>query len=152
MQFFGFFSYFCVLSIHLQFFIQVDFLSNIYYFHFYFYLFQYKIIFIFYTIIKIEKQENLNEYNCSLIQPKKGELNKFLSSFYNTNLELENSLTWQKKYANPVELAEIIGIYVDNSDNYSLFMWICLDKNVFIQITSANADDVIKYLYERFPY
>ncbi len=87
-----------------------------------------------------------------LFSQKKGELNKFLSSFYNTNLELENSLTWQKKYANPVELAEIIGIYVDNSDNYSLFMWICLDKNVFIQITSANADDVIKYLYERFPY
>ena len=88
----------------------------------------------------------------NLYSKKKGELNKFLSSFYNTNLELENSLTWQKKYANPVELAEIIGIYVDNSDNYSLFMWICLDKNVFIQITSANADDVIKYLYERFPY
>ena len=87
-----------------------------------------------------------------LFSQKKGELNKFLSSFYNTNLELEDSLTWQKKYANPVELAEIIGIYVDNSDNYSLFMWICLDKNVFIQITSANADDVIKYLYERFPY
>ena len=87
-----------------------------------------------------------------LSSKKKGELNKFLSSFYNTNLELEDSLTWQKKYANPVELAEIIGTYVDNSDDYALFMWICLDKNVFIQITSENADDVIKYLYERFPY
>ena len=83
---------------------------------------------------------------------KKGELNKFLSSFYNTNLELEDSLTWQKKYANPVELAEIIGTYVDNSDDYALFMWICLDKNVFIQVTPENADDIIRYLYERFPY
>ena len=87
-----------------------------------------------------------------LSSKKKGELNKFLSSFYNTNLELEDSLTWQKKYANPVELAEIIGAYIDNSDYYALWMWICLDKNVFIQITSENADDVIKYLYERFPY
>ena len=87
-----------------------------------------------------------------LSSKKKGELNKFLSSFYNTNLELEDSLTWQKKYANPVELAEIIGGYIDNSDDYALWMWICLDKNVFIQITSENADDVIKYLYERFPY
>ena len=78
-----------------------------------------------------------------LFSQKKGELNKFLSSFYNTNLELENSLTWQKKYANPVELAEIIGIYVDNSDNYSLFMWICLDKNVFIQITSSYTSFII---------
>ena len=87
-----------------------------------------------------------------LSRKKKGELNKFLSSFYNTNLELEDSLTWQKKYANPVELAEIIGTYVDNSDDYALFMWICLDKNVFIQVTPENADDIIRYLYERFPY
>ena len=87
-----------------------------------------------------------------LSSKKKGELNKFLSSFYNTNLELEDSLTWQKKYANPVELAEIIGTYVDNSDDYALFMWICLDKNVFIQVTPENADDIIRYLYERFPY
>ena len=87
-----------------------------------------------------------------LSSKKKGELNKFLSSFYNTNLELEDSLTWQKKYANPVELAEIIGAYIDNSDDYAFWMWICLDKNVFIQITSENANDVIKYLYERFPY
>lgn len=87
-----------------------------------------------------------------LSSKKKGELNKFLSSFYNTNLELEDSLTWQKKYANPVELAEIIGTYVDNSDDYALFMWICLDKNVFIQVTPENADDIIRYLYERFLY
>lgn len=87
-----------------------------------------------------------------LSSKKKGELNKFLSSFYNTNLELEDSLTWQKKYANPIELAEIIGTYIDNSDDYALLMWICLDKNVFIHVTSENADDIIKYLYERFPY
>ena len=87
-----------------------------------------------------------------LSSKKKGELNKFLSSFYNTNLELEDSLTWQKKYANPVELAEIIGAYIDNSDDYALWMWICLDKNVFIQVTPENADDIIRYLYERFPY
>lgn len=31
-----------------------------------------------------------------LSSQKKGELNKFLSQFYNANLELENSLTWEK--------------------------------------------------------
>lgn len=87
-----------------------------------------------------------------LSSQKKGELNKFLSQFYNANLELENSLTWEKKYANPVELAEIIGTYIDNSEDFSLFMWICLDKNIFIQVTSENADAIIRYLYERFPY
>ena len=53
---------------------------------------------------------------------KKGELNKFLSHFYNTDLDIENELKWEKKYENPIELAEIIGIYIDNSENYMLNM------------------------------
>ena len=83
---------------------------------------------------------------------KKGELNKFLSSFYNTNLDIEEELKWEKTYGNPDELAEIIGIYIDNSDDFVLNMWISFDKDVFINITNENADKVIKYLYERFPY
>lgn len=88
----------------------------------------------------------------NLYSEKTGELNKFLSNFYNTNLGLENSLKWEKEYANPIELAEIIGTFIDNSDKYTLNMWICLDKNVFVNVTQENADDIIKYLYERFPY
>ena len=56
----------------------------------------------------------------TLYSNKTGELNKFLSRFYNTNLDIENSLKWEKESANPVELAEIIGIFVDNSDDYVL--------------------------------
>lgn len=88
----------------------------------------------------------------TLYSEKKGELNKFLSSFYNTNLDIENQLKWEKESANPVELADIIGTFIDNSDNYLLNMWLSLDKDVFVNITSENADDVIRYLYERFPY
>lgn len=88
----------------------------------------------------------------TLYSNKKGELNKFLSRFYNTNLDIENSLKWEKESANPVELAEIIGIFVDNLDDYVLNMWLSLDKDVFVNITSENADSIIRYLYERFPY
>ena len=88
----------------------------------------------------------------TLYSNKKGELNKFLSRFYNTNLDIENSLKWEKESANPVELAEIIGIFVDNSDDYVLNMWLSLDKDVFVNVTSENADSIIRYLYERFPY
>ena len=83
---------------------------------------------------------------------KTGELNKFLSRFYNTNLDIENSLKWEKESANPVELAESIGIFVDNSDDYVLNMWLSLDKDIFVNVTSENADSIIRYLYERFPY
>ncbi len=92
------------------------------------------------------------EATVNLYSNKPGELNRFLSIFYNTNLEIEDNLKWEKKYANPVELAEIIGIFIDNSDKYLINMWICIDKNIFINITSENADNIIKYLYERFPY
>ena len=88
----------------------------------------------------------------TLYSNKKGELNKFLSRFYDTNLGIENSLKWEKESANPVELAEIIGTFIDNSDDYYLNMWLCLDKDVFVNVTSENADDIIRYLYERFPY
>ena len=80
------------------------------------------------------------------------ELNNFLSKFYNTNLDIENQLSWEKQYANPVELAEIIGVFIDNIDDYNINMWISLDKDVFIKITEQNADKIIRYLYERFPW
>ena len=88
----------------------------------------------------------------NLYSTKKGELNDFLSRLYNTDLEIYNNLNWKKKYTNPIELAEIIGVYIDNSDLYNLKMLICIDKNLFITITEDNANDIIKYLYERFPY
>ena len=88
----------------------------------------------------------------NLYSKKKGELNRFLSSFYNTNLDLEDSNNWKKQYNNPIEIAEIIGIFIDNSDSYFINMWISIDKNLFINITDDNENEIIKYLYERFPY
>lgn len=88
----------------------------------------------------------------SLYSQKQGELNKFLSKFYNTNLEIYEELNWEKKYDNPIELAEIIGVFLDNMDDYLIHMWICLDKNMYIHISEKNGNELIKYLYERFPY
>lgn len=88
----------------------------------------------------------------NLYSEKLGELNNFLSKFYNTNLEIYNDLSWEKKYNNPIEMAEIIGVFLDNIDDYFINMWICLDKNVYININEQNGNEIIKYLYERFPY
>ena len=72
---------------------------------------------------------------------KKGEINKFLSKFYNTNLEIEKKLRWEKEYKNPIEMAELIGTFADN-----------IDKDIFINISDKNANNIIKYLFERYPY
>ncbi len=87
-----------------------------------------------------------------LYSKKKGELEKFLNKFYNTTFNIHNDLKWEKMYSNPVELAEIVGTFIDNSDNFEINMWICLDKNLFIHVGSHNGDEIIKYLYERYPW
>lgn len=88
----------------------------------------------------------------TLISTKKGELNNFLSKFFNTNLDIYNDLKWSKEYRNPIELSDIIGAYIDNIESFQIDMWVQLDKNIFIKITNSNANDIIKYLFERYPY
>ena len=92
------------------------------------------------------------QISVKLRSPKKGEINNFLSKFYNTNLEIDEHLSWKISYKNPIEISDIIGAFVDNIDCYSIKMWICLDKDVFINVTNSNANDIIKYLFERYPY
>lgn len=88
----------------------------------------------------------------NLYSVKEGEINKFLSKFYNTNVDLKNSLKWEKDFKNPIEMAELIGTFIDNKDKYNVNMWISLDKDIFINVTEQNVDEIIRYLYERFPY
>ena len=88
-----------------------------------------------------------------LYSSKRNEINSFLNSFFNTkNNDFINLLEWEKKYQNPVEIAEIIGTFIDNNDKYSINMWISLDSGIFININDNNADDIIRYIYERYPY
>lgn len=88
----------------------------------------------------------------NLYSNKKGEIDRFLSKLYETDIELQNSLKWEKEYRNPIEISELIGIFIDNIDDYSISMFISLDKNVFINITEKNGNSIIEYLYARYPY
>lgn len=87
----------------------------------------------------------------NLNSDKDGELNRFLSKLYNTKFDIKNN-NWKKKFSNPVEMAELIGTYIDNIEDYNLNLWICLDAGIIVKVDSSNANDIIKYLYERFPY
>ena len=79
-------------------------------------------------------------------------LENFLSSFYNCYFDLNSKMSWNKKYPNPIEMADIIGAFIDNYNKYNLIMWISLDKGIYIDIKPDNANLVIRYLFERFPY
>ena len=88
----------------------------------------------------------------NLFSDKKGEINRFLSKFYSTDIGLHDNLGWEKEYKNPVEISELIGVYIDNIDEFDINMFVSIDKNVFINITEKNGNSIIQYLYERFPY
>jgi len=83
---------------------------------------------------------------------KEGEINRFLSLFYNDKFNIEKDLQWNINFSNPIEIADIIGNYIDNNDKFEFNMWICLDEGFLINVTDNNADNIIRYLYERFPY
>ena len=80
------------------------------------------------------------------------EIESFLKSYYNTSFNINNNLNWEHKYDNPIEIADIVGVYADNFNDFKIMMLICLDKGVYIHVTNENADNLIKYLFERYPY
>ena len=80
------------------------------------------------------------------------ELEKFLCSFYNSSIDINNNLNWEHKYENPIEITEIIGTFADNFEDFKIMMWVSLDKGLYINVTEENADNLIRYLYERYPH
>lgn len=87
-----------------------------------------------------------------LFSDKHGEINNFLNKFYSSKSDHANSSSWKKEFPNPVEITEFIAAFADNSHCFDLAMWISLDENVFIRISPSNSNNIIKYLFERYPY
>ena len=88
----------------------------------------------------------------NLYSEKVGEIQKFLDSFYSKKINLKDPLFWKKEFKNGAEIAEIIGVFIDNNYKFKINMWICLDKNFLININEYNAESIIRYLFERYPY
>ena len=76
------------------------------------------------------------------------ELSSFLERFYNKKFEksIENIT-----FDNPIEMVDLISAIIYNNDKYNISAWINLDEDIFIKISNSNLDDIIKYLYERYP-
>ncbi len=89
----------------------------------------------------------------NLYSKKNNEIFNFLNKYSNqAELQTKNLLEWKKEYENPIEIADIIGVFIDNNEKYDINMWISLDKEFFINVTDNNANQIIRYLFERYPY
>ena len=87
----------------------------------------------------------------SLYSQTNQEIANFLKSFNNINVD-NNLLEWKKEFENPIEIADIIGVFIDNNEKYKINMWISLVNGFFLNVTEHNADQIIRYLFERYPY
>lgn len=87
-----------------------------------------------------------------LFSEKNYEIDNFLNKFYSNASSTSNSTSWEKDFANPIEISEFIAAFADNIDFFDLAMWISLDKDIFIKISPSNSNIIIKYLFERYPY
>ena len=83
---------------------------------------------------------------------KSGEIDNFLNRFYSSSSFINNNSYIKLSFLNPLELSELIAAFSDNNTLFDIDMWISLDKGVYINVTTDNADSLIKYLYERYPY
>ena len=88
----------------------------------------------------------------NLYSKKNNEISKFLNSYDKNILLDENILEWKKEFNNPIEISDIIGVFIDNNDKFDINMWISLDDDFFINVTNHNANKIIRYLFERYPY
>lgn len=89
----------------------------------------------------------------NLYSDQKGEIKKFLDMFYNEKITVsEADLKWEKQFENPIEISDIIGTWIENNDKFKINMWVSFDKNVLINVTEHNADKIIRYIFERYPY
>lgn len=87
----------------------------------------------------------------SLYSQIEKEISSFLKSFNNLKID-NNVLEWKKEFKNPIEIADIIGVFIENNEKFKINMWISLDSGLFLNVTQHNADQIIRYLYERYPY
>lgn len=84
----------------------------------------------------------------NLYSKDKNEISTFLEKFYNKKVDksIENI-----SFDNPLEMIDLISTLIDNNDQYNISAWINLDEDIFIKISNSNLNEIIKYLYERYP-
>ena len=93
------------------------------------------------------------EGKIKLYSNEEGYIANFLESFYQQSISLPHPLEWEKSFSNPIQLADMIGVFIENDGfSSSISMWVSIDEGLFIHISEDNADDFIRYLYERYPY
>ena len=87
----------------------------------------------------------------SLRSDKLGEIKRFLESYYQKDVKIDDDVGWWiYVYNKPLDAVDIISAVMDNSDKYNISVCIQVDKGDIYPVTVENHNSVIKdmfYLY-----
>ena len=87
----------------------------------------------------------------NLYSVENNDISIFLEKYFNTT-NIPKTKIWSMEYKNPVEMVDLIGVFLENTDKYHINMWISIDEGIYINITNQNGEKIIRYLFERYPY
>ncbi len=83
----------------------------------------------------------------SLITNKRNELNRFLSTYYEKNMNIKNeAFKWSLHCDSPFECLNLVTTAIDNNDKYNMQVLVSLPElDTFINDDNINA--FVKYIY-----
>lgn len=81
-------------------------------------------------------------------------IKNFLTTFFNNypKKHINVSENYKISFQNPIEMCDMISAIIDNKEKFNISALINLDENFYLEVTSSNINNIIKYLYERYPY
>lgn len=89
----------------------------------------------------------MKEITLSLITNKKEELNKFLSTYYEKDMNIKDeTFKWSIICNSPFECLDIVTTAIDNNDKYNMQVHISMPELETV-IDDNNINDFIKYIY-----
>jgi hypothetical protein len=87
----------------------------------------------------------------SLWSTKQGELNRFLYSFYEKDMEVDcSSRRWVKSFFKPLDSVDMICALMDNIERYEVAMYLHMENGYLHRITDCNYEDVVRGLFEMY--
>jgi len=97
------------------------------------------------------------EYVAKLYASKPNEISCYLNQFFQVlemtkEIKKEDLFEWKFSYSNPLEFVDLVNFHQDYSEEFDVTLWISFDIDLFIHVTKENGDEIIRYIYERFPY
>lgn len=90
----------------------------------------------------------MNNIVITLLAEKPCELNRFLSNYYNKDMEIDDkAFMWTTIYQKPLESICILATLIDNTEDYKIEALISINHYNSIKVSEKNINDLVKFLY-----